>query len=244
MKTIRATVMTLCLATAFGLTSAGGPSSAQTACPAVISIVGISGSNSYSPSNCQVSQGTSLRWKNNHTTSHTATKSGTFDTGNLSPGQTSTPQTLPVGTHNYVCSLHPNFMNGTVTVTGSSSPTPPPTTSTPPPPPTTSTPPPPPPPSGGTTPKASPKATATQTQSGTSPQASPADAASPQESPTAEASLSPSTSPSITGSPARTPEAQGRSDSGLPPGLIGLVVIVLLGLSGGGVVWWMSRRGW
>lgn len=238
MKTIRATVMTLCLATAFGLTSAGGPSSAQN--PQVMT-----NNYSFSPNPVTIQQGQSITWVNNSGTPHTATGPG-FDTGNIDSGSSKTAGPFnTAGQISYYCKYHQNpplNMKGTINVQPAPT-TPPPTTSTPPPPPTTSTPPPPP-PGGSTTPKATPKATATQTQSGTSPQASPADAASPQESPTAEASLSPSTSPSITGSPARTPEAQGRSDSGLPPGLIGLVVIVLLGLSGGGVVWWMSRRGW
>jgi plastocyanin len=83
-----------------------------------IAISGMLGSNSYSPSPATVQVGQQVRWRNDDSVAHTATRtgSGAFDTGVINPGQTSAPITMTTaGTLNYVCTLHPN-MSGTLNV--------------------------------------------------------------------------------------------------------------------------------
>ncbi len=83
-----------------------------------ISIVGNSGSNSYSPDPDTVSIGQAVRWKNNDSMNHTATSDNgtTFDTGILGPGATSAPDTmLTAGSFPYHCDLHVGMV-GTLVV--------------------------------------------------------------------------------------------------------------------------------
>ena len=81
-----------------------------------ISIVGMLGANSYSPSPATVQVGQQVRWRNNDSVPHTATQSGGFNTGVLNPGQTSAPITFSTpGTVSYFCLLHTN-MPGTLNV--------------------------------------------------------------------------------------------------------------------------------
>ena len=83
-----------------------------------INIVGMQGANSYTPNPATVQVGQQVRWRNNDSVAHTATRSGAggFDTGVLNPGQTSAPITISTaGMLNYICTLHPN-MTGTLNV--------------------------------------------------------------------------------------------------------------------------------
>ena len=83
-----------------------------------IAISGMLGANSYSPSPVTVQVGQQVRWRNDDSTAHTATRSGAggFDTGVINPGQTSAPITITTaGTINYVCTLHPG-MTGVLNV--------------------------------------------------------------------------------------------------------------------------------
>lgn len=89
-----------------------------TSASVVITISGMLGSQSYSPSPATVSVGQSVAWKNGDTVAHTATQdgSGGFDTGSIAPGATSAPITMATaGTLTYHCSIHPS-MTGTLTV--------------------------------------------------------------------------------------------------------------------------------
>jgi len=76
-----------------------------------ISIVGQAGANSYSPSPDTVTVGQTVSWKNNDgTDAHTATSNnGTaFDTGLISSGATSAPDTMSTaGSFPYHCTPHP-----------------------------------------------------------------------------------------------------------------------------------------
>ena len=71
-----------------------------TSASVVVTIGGMLGNQSYSPSPATVSVGQSVAWKNGDTVAHTATQdgSGGFDTGSIAPGATSAPITpLPEG---------------------------------------------------------------------------------------------------------------------------------------------------
>lgn len=89
-----------------------------TSAPVVITIGGMLGAQSFTPSPATVSVGQSVSWKNGDSVAHTATQdgSGGFDTGSIAPGATSAPITMTVaGTFGYHCSIHPS-MTGSLTV--------------------------------------------------------------------------------------------------------------------------------
>jgi plastocyanin len=83
-----------------------------------ITINGMSGASSFSPSSATVRVGQRVRWRNADSVVHTATQDGGgFDTGPIAPGATSTPRTLSVArTLGYHCSIHPSMV-GTLVVT-------------------------------------------------------------------------------------------------------------------------------
>ncbi len=72
---------------------------------------------SFSPSSITVTAGSSVVWKNNDSTSHTATAdNGSFNTGIIAPGASSNAITMSTpGTFTYHCQIHP-FMTATITV--------------------------------------------------------------------------------------------------------------------------------
>jgi plastocyanin len=82
-----------------------------------ITINGMDGSLSFSPSPANVSVGQQIRWHNADSIVHTATQDGGgFDTGLISPGGTSGPITLSSpGTIGYHCAVHPSMV-GTLVV--------------------------------------------------------------------------------------------------------------------------------
>lgn len=210
------------------------PNAAAQGCQPV-SIKGVGGNPPYQPSSFSIDQGGCVTWKNNDTTTHTATSTSgpaSFDTGNLGPGQSSTKNFAASGTYNYKCNFHAS-MTASFEVKGAPSPPPPSPSPSPPPPP-----PPPPPPTGGSTPKASPKPAA----SPTAPQSATQAPQPPVESPT-EASPSPVESP--TPSPTRSPEVTElatEEDEG-DPGLIAVWVIAgVLAVGGAGAGFWFFRR--
>ncbi len=84
-----------------------------------ISIVGMNGSNSYSPNPGTVKVGQTVAWRNADAIPHTATAdAGGFDTGTLAPGATSSAITMnTAGTFPYHCAIHGVTMVGTLTVT-------------------------------------------------------------------------------------------------------------------------------
>jgi plastocyanin len=68
------------------------------------------------PGTITVSAGAHLAVANDDTTAHTATADdGSFDTGDISPGSTSTIDLTKPGRIAYHCSIHP-FMHGTIVV--------------------------------------------------------------------------------------------------------------------------------
>ena len=71
----------------------------------------------FDPPALEVPVGTVVTWTNLDTVPHTATAAdGTFDSGNLDPGQSFSFSFDRPGSHAYVCAYHPN-MRGTVVVT-------------------------------------------------------------------------------------------------------------------------------
>jgi plastocyanin len=58
-----------------------------------------------------------VKWVNNGQHNHTVTATdGSWDSGNIAPGQTFTRTFTAPGTFSYKCSLHPQKMEGKVTV--------------------------------------------------------------------------------------------------------------------------------
>lgn len=72
----------------------------------------------FEPGTLTVAAGSTVTWTNNDTAPHTVTASdGSFDSGNIDPGETFSFTFETEGTFDYVCSYHPG-MAGSVTVTG------------------------------------------------------------------------------------------------------------------------------
>jgi plastocyanin len=70
----------------------------------------------FSPTTLTVSAGTTVTWVNNDTAAHTVTADdGTFDSGNLDPGESFTYTFASAGTISYHCNYHPTMV-GTVVV--------------------------------------------------------------------------------------------------------------------------------
>jgi amicyanin len=71
---------------------------------------------SFSPGSITINQGDTVTWTNNGPTPHSATaNNGSFDSGILQKGQTSSHTFNQAGTFTYFCKPHP-FMKGTVVV--------------------------------------------------------------------------------------------------------------------------------
>ncbi len=131
MRKVRAA---LGLAAVFGMVFAvgcGGSSSPSPATPTPVSggtgsgssadvtitIVGMQGSQSFSPNPGSVTAGQTVSWKNMDVITHTATADGgAFDTGAIGPGTTSAPIKMPnAGSFSYHCAIHPTMV-GTLPV--------------------------------------------------------------------------------------------------------------------------------
>jgi plastocyanin len=95
-------------------TNTGGGSTGTTGTTVTISISNFA----FSPSTMSVVTGTTVVWKNNDNTSHTATSNdgSSFNSGTIPPGGSFSYTAAKVGTFAYHCSIHPT-MTGTLTVT-------------------------------------------------------------------------------------------------------------------------------
>jgi plastocyanin len=83
------------------------PSSGAT----VINIVGDRGAQSFSPNPGSVTQSRMVSWRNSDSVVHRiVSNDGSFDTGNIAAGASSTPLTLLTDGTNYHCSLHPGMI--------------------------------------------------------------------------------------------------------------------------------------
>jgi len=93
----------------------GGPAPTPTPTPtpgaSTVTIVGTRGASSFSPNPASVAQGRSVSWQNNDGVVHRiVSNDGSFDTGNLAPGQTSAALVLATDGANYHCSIHPDMI--------------------------------------------------------------------------------------------------------------------------------------
>jgi len=103
-----------------GSTTVAAPSTGSSGSTTGSSVSVVSGASvltttAYSPNPLTVSRGTAVTFANNDSTAHTATSSGTFDTGVIAPGGRATVTLQNAGTVSYRCSIHPN-MTGTIVV--------------------------------------------------------------------------------------------------------------------------------
>ena len=96
-----------------------GPSPDPVVADMTITILGMNGSNSYSPNPATTKVGQTIVWRNGDSIAHTATADGgAFDTGTLAPGATSNLITVAAaGTYGYHCAIHGFVMTGTLIVT-------------------------------------------------------------------------------------------------------------------------------
>jgi len=70
----------------------------------------------FAASSTSVNKGTTVTWKNNDNMAHTITADdNSFDSGNLTPGQTFSHTFGATGTVSYHCQIHPG-MKGNVVV--------------------------------------------------------------------------------------------------------------------------------
>ena len=75
------------------------------------------GANAYTPNPATVAVGQTVQWKNDDAMVHTATASGTFNTGNIGGGASSAVITMSTqGSFNYVCAIAGHNMSGTLNV--------------------------------------------------------------------------------------------------------------------------------
>jgi plastocyanin len=93
------------------------PAGPGTTADVTITITGISGASSFSPSPTTVTVGQTVAWKNSGGTTHTSTADGgAWNTGNITNGSTSAPIMMnTAGTFPYHCNIHPS-MTGSLTV--------------------------------------------------------------------------------------------------------------------------------
>ncbi len=71
---------------------------------------------SFGPQTLTIPAGTTVTWTNSDSVTHTVTAmDGSFDSGNLTPGQSFSFTFTTPGTYSYHCSIHP-FMRGQVVV--------------------------------------------------------------------------------------------------------------------------------
>jgi plastocyanin len=181
----------------------------------------------FSPGSLTIHVGDKVIWKNNDPAidyyGHTATSndSHTFDSGNLSPGQSYSFTFLHAGTFAYHCNVHPTQMHGTIIVVGSTPSPSPSQSSSPSPTPT----------------HARPKATATATAKPTVVPVSPTPTSSVKPSPRVSKTLG---SPSPSSAPSRVvAAASSSSQTGITIGLIAGALVILVG---GGLLVVRKRR--
>ncbi len=100
------------------------PTSTPTPTPTagVISIVGQLGSRSFNPNPSALPSDRMITWTNSDGVTHRiVANDGSWDTGNLGPGASSTALQLPAGGAHYHCSIHPSMI-GAVNDSGGTTP--------------------------------------------------------------------------------------------------------------------------
>lgn len=90
-----------------------------------VGITGDRGAQSFTPNPASVSAARTVAWRNSDGQVHRImSNDGSFDTGNIAPGATSTVVTLSTDGTNYHCTLHPGMIGSINAASG----TPPPCT--------------------------------------------------------------------------------------------------------------------
>jgi plastocyanin len=104
-------------AAACGSDDTSNPSTPTATPDVTINIQANNGAQSYAPNPATARVGQTVAWQNVDTITHTATQDGgSFQTGNIAAGATSTPIMMSAaGTFTYHCSIHPGMV-GTLTV--------------------------------------------------------------------------------------------------------------------------------
>ncbi len=86
-------------------TPSGGPTPQET-----ISILGQRGDQSFSPASDGIAQGTTVAWANKDSvTHHIVANDGSFETGDIAPGNRSSVVTFNAIQTDYHCSIHPTM---------------------------------------------------------------------------------------------------------------------------------------
>lgn len=109
-----------------GGSSTPGPTPTPTPTPTpqatAISIVDNRGDQSFNPNPVPAPTSGTVTWVNNNGEVHRiVANDGSFDTGNIAPGASSSAVPVPAGGVNYHCSLHPTMV-GVVNDTGGETP--------------------------------------------------------------------------------------------------------------------------
>jgi plastocyanin len=84
----------------------------------------------FSPATVTVGVGDRVTWRNDDSTTHTATSGSAWSTGNIAPGSSKSITFTRAGTYDYICAIHPT-MTGRVVVRSASAGAPPPTDTAP-----------------------------------------------------------------------------------------------------------------
>jgi plastocyanin len=76
-----------------------------------INVLGVNGTQSFSPNPATLPAGQMVVWHNVDSITHRVVlNNGSLDTGNLTPGASSQPMSIPAGTDSYHCSIHPSML--------------------------------------------------------------------------------------------------------------------------------------
>lgn len=77
----------------------------------------------FAPASITINAGDRVTWTNSDAVAHTATaRNGSFDTGDIGPGQSASVRFTQPGTYAYICTPHPT-MTGTIRVRAAAGPT-------------------------------------------------------------------------------------------------------------------------
>ena len=105
------------LALVFVVSAVAGCAPAVSPSPVATTSVDLPKSYRFSPEVITVAAGSTVTWTNNDNFTHNVTFTGE-PALMMAPGEQATREFAAAGTYPYLCSLHPNDMQGTVIVTG------------------------------------------------------------------------------------------------------------------------------
>jgi plastocyanin len=105
------------LAVVLVVSAVAGCAPAASPSPVATTSVDLPKSYRFSPEVITVASGSTVTWTNNDNFTHNVTFTGE-PALMMAPGEQATREFATAGTYAYLCSLHPNDMQGTVIVTG------------------------------------------------------------------------------------------------------------------------------